>query len=656
MRRSIVLLFLVSCLFSVNSVSAAHTPGVFPRTANYFLKWQLTESEARELALWDLVILDMETQATSPTLIKKMRDWNPRIIILAYVTSQEIRQDAASGSSVMRRRLASRIQPDWYLADARGNRLTWWPGTYLLNMSDAAPTIQGKKMNTVMAEFAAQEIIASGLWDGIFYDNAWDSITAFVRTGIDVDRNGREDTDADLRWQAGMRSLYDETRRLAGKPIILVGNGTTRAYRNQLNGNMIENFIAPAWTPTMRTYAYNRERIYSPSVNIINANTANRGDERQYKTMRFGLASTLMGDGYYSFDYGDTNHGQLWRYDEYETDLGRPVGEASALHGAKDFGVDVWQREFDHGLALVNATSLTEVVELDGEYEKIHGVGDRVVNDGAIVSRVSLPEHDGLLLLKSFSLLHDVAYSNGAFVRFFHADGTRARNGFFAFDDMGNGGDQVGRIDMNGDGKRDSIRATKNKLIATRNDGLLFTKLYPYTANFLGNLSFTVGKQKLLLAPTFGAQPLRFYTYSGERVGADWLPLGATYAFGYTAAVGVVPGAGEEAIVLAPGTGGQPMIRIYGENQRLFREWMAFDASVRGGLFVALGDTNGDSSNEIIVAAMEKKQPRVKVFDARGREQSSFFVVSASGAGVLRGVAAQDVDFDGKDDILVFTE
>jgi len=42
--------------------------------------------------------------------------------------------------------------------------------------------------------------------------------------------------------------------------------------------------------------------------------------------MRFGLTSALMGNAFYSFDYGDDDHGQTWRYDEYEVSLGQPTG------------------------------------------------------------------------------------------------------------------------------------------------------------------------------------------------------------------------------------------------------------------------------------------------------------------------------------------
>lgn len=44
--------------------------------------------------------------------------------------------------------------------------------------------------------------------------------------------------------------------------------------------------------------------------------------------MRFGLALTLMHDGCFAHEIGDTWHGNDWWYDERDFNLGYPVGEA----------------------------------------------------------------------------------------------------------------------------------------------------------------------------------------------------------------------------------------------------------------------------------------------------------------------------------------
>ncbi len=58
---------------------------VAPKRANYYLSWEISDAKARELAKWDLLILDMETQVSSLSALKKIRQLNPNIIILAYI-------------------------------------------------------------------------------------------------------------------------------------------------------------------------------------------------------------------------------------------------------------------------------------------------------------------------------------------------------------------------------------------------------------------------------------------------------------------------------------------------------------------------------------------------------------------------------------------
>ena len=41
-----------------------------------------------------------------------------------------------------------------------------------------------------------------------------------------------------------------------------------------------------------------------------------------YPNMRFGLALTLMNDGYFSHELGDTDHGQDWWYDRVGLQVG----------------------------------------------------------------------------------------------------------------------------------------------------------------------------------------------------------------------------------------------------------------------------------------------------------------------------------------------
>jgi hypothetical protein len=73
------------------------------------------------------------------------------------------------------------------------------------------------------------------------------------------------------------------------------------------------------------------------------------------KTMRFGLCTTLLGDGYYGYDYG-AEHGQMWWYPEYDVELGNPLGKAYK------YGY-LWKREYSKALIVVNANVVKNIIK-----------------------------------------------------------------------------------------------------------------------------------------------------------------------------------------------------------------------------------------------------------------------------------------------------
>jgi hypothetical protein len=63
--------------------------------------------------------------------------------------------------------------------------------------------------------------------------------------------------------------------------------------------------------------------------------------------------------------------------------------------------VNVFRRDFDHGIALANATAKSRTVQLGGTFRRIKGTQDPAVNNGATVTSVTLPPFDGLLLART---------------------------------------------------------------------------------------------------------------------------------------------------------------------------------------------------------------------------------------------------------------
>ena len=61
---------------------------------------------------------------------------------------------------------------------------------------------------------------------------------------------------------------------------------------------------------------------------------------------------------------------------------------------------DVWRRDFTGGVSLVNPTDAPVTVSLGATYRKIKGTQDPLVNDGSLVTKVTLPPKDGLVVLR----------------------------------------------------------------------------------------------------------------------------------------------------------------------------------------------------------------------------------------------------------------
>lgn len=71
-----------------------------------------------------------------------------------------------------------------------------------------------------------------------------------------------------------------------------------------------------------------------------------------YPWVRFGLALTLLGDGWYTYEWGDAWHGAYSWYDEYDARLGRPLGPArrARVAGARLGPDEVRDGGFERGL------------------------------------------------------------------------------------------------------------------------------------------------------------------------------------------------------------------------------------------------------------------------------------------------------------------
>jgi hypothetical protein len=515
--------------------------------------------------------------------------------------------------------------------------------------------------------------------DGIFFDIVSDNISWANGGDVDVDGDGKRDTAAaaDALWKARVVYFLQYARAHIDTTYIVINGSSNPDFQPYINGRMFETFPTPwegdgTWTTVMNNMAANKKFNNKLHLTIVNGNTLNTGEQNNFTAVRFGVASSLLEDDvYYSFDFGDQNHGQLWWYDEYNIDLGAArtsplsyVAPTQTFVARPTYAPGVWRRDFSRGLSLVNSSRTAQTVALQGEYEKIHGVQDNRVNDGAIVSETSIGANDGLLLLKTFTTLDNILYTNGDFGRFFRPDGTRLRNGTFISDDTYTGGVQIDRVDVNGDHNLDTVLVTPNSVTVYRADGQLFMQEYPYGANYNGGLSAAIydvtgdGKAEIVVAPaaaTTRAQPIKIYSYDGSVVRDNWYPFGAYYRRGLRVTVGQI-GTGAPTIIFGSVPGEVALVTEF--DSRTFkqvRKFYPYESWYRGGVSVATGDLNGDGTDELVTGPGRAHAPLVRVWNATTRRVTSSFTAyrSTTYGGIKVGV--NDVDFDGKKDVVVWT-
>ena len=637
MNLRLFITILAILIFIPHFVSADEA---YPRLANYFLKWEMTATEAEDLSKWDLIILDMENQENNPELIKKIRQLNPDIKILAYVTSQEIMDNPEDYRNAwMRQLLSEQIIDEWYLRDDNGNKVVNWPYTSMLNLSEkAGRNSAGQRYNEFLPYFVRDHLQASGLWDGVFLDNVWGDVAWVNGANLDLDNNGSRDSAlvANSLWAEGTAKILRLTRELCGRDFIILGNGRVHwPYQKNLNGMMLEGFPSSwenggTWAGSMETYSKLQTLNASPSVPVINIYEKN---QENYKLFRFGLASTLLGDGYFSFDYDVTSHGQTWWYDEYDVNLGSAQSAPyNLLNGGKtDWQAGLWRRDFKNGVAIVNSTNKIQNFSFTKEeFEKIKGVQAPSINNGLKINFLKIDPQDGIILLKKLTAWQGSHFTNGSFLRVFTPAGQQARNGFFSYISSIPSGSEVLVGDFQGTGDNDYIYSYQGKLSRQRGAKVLWT-VQPFAAGYKGSASIAIGdingdgQPEIIVGAGKGGGPqVLAYTYNGKLL-LNFFAYDKNFRGGVNVATGDINGDNRSEIITGAGQGGGPHVRFFNYKGVLAGQLFAYDKNFRGGVNVTAGDINGDGKDEIITGAGPGGGPQVRIFNSAGIVLSSFF-------------------------------
>jgi len=548
---------------------------------------------------------------------------------------------------------------DLWLYTPNRQKISTWTQTNWINVSSTSKVVNGQRFTDWLATQVVNKYLINGEFDGVFYDNLFDNIQ-WASNNIDINNDGKIDstTFVNQKWKEGVINLINKTQSLAPNKIVM-GNTNTNFYNSYMNGRLMEHFPRPqegGWVGSMQAYL-NSPEGKTPKLFILNANNKNNANALlNLRNVRFTYGSSLLGDGFYSYTIGDQSQSSLWWYDEYNVFLGDPIDPS-----LKSVSNGVLKREFDNGVVYINSSTTDKTITLNGEYEKIKGIQDPAFNNGAIVRKVTLSANDGIVLQKRINEIKNSVYINGSFVKPFNKYGNETdRNGFFVFDNKFSGNVKIMEIDIDKNGSKEKIVATKNKITIYNNDQSVKNSFYPYGTSYNYGINFDIadvngdGKLEIVTGTGRGYEPLvKVFDFNGNVLNKGFYAYAKTYKGGVNVALADLNGNGTKDIVVGAGYMGGPQVRIFnGSGKLVSGGFFAYNKNFRGGVNIATGDIDGDGIDEIITGAGIGGSTHVRMFNGKTKPLNpGFFAYGKNSRNGVK-VFVADLDNNGIDEIL----
>ena len=413
----------------------------FPRIANVFqvcCSNEVIHKLFEDAYLWDLLVVDPAVHPRYLGHTEGVRKRNTNILLYAYYSAADVippRKDD------LHRQLYESILLEWYMRDISGDPVPLFllsngQWTRMLNLTTP--------YQKFLPKFINDHSLRHAIFDGVYYDWVTGSISWLNRRrprqsqNIDIDNDGAEDSDEKLNreWKKGLMAMLANSRKSFPSGTLIMGNAgwnNSLDFSSRLNGIMIEQFLEGSavdkkrygWSAIMKTYAHYAEHSKLPRASILMSNDDDFGN---FKSMRFGLASTLLFDGFFCYTNRKNAYSQVWWYDEYAVDirtgiatknfkdkgyLGKPLSGSYEADDPSELLADwlndtplkvedkVWRRDFENGIILINPGKKAKKIALNGIFRKIKGTINPAFNDGISISTLTLEKQDAIILLRS---------------------------------------------------------------------------------------------------------------------------------------------------------------------------------------------------------------------------------------------------------------
>jgi len=404
----------------------------YPRLGNYFMgntfnlardgqalvdtpEGQLAYSKQlmeEKLAFSDIIVgCSLDEQTVDTDFCRRIQELNPNIIIIPYRLYGEQTYEIYSppGKTVsIEEDFFDGLSDDWIVKYTNGTFVPDYsfPQLRKMNIYPDCPVINGETFNSCLLDHVINDAMASGVWDGIFFDNLFGYINHHIPNydnpsifNFDINNNGqRDETSAqigDLTYDATIQFMEDLRDEVGDMELIIANQGSVPdlSLSQYLNGHLFEGITVPwyldvlpnpseaAWRGSLNQYFTSQQNLRTPKINIIEATgqhfrkanisiSINEATRDDIDLHRLVLGTTLLGDGFYEYDLYEGRGAPYW-FDEFTVDedgvavedvqykgyLGMALGDAVEI--ASESTV-IWEEDFEDGTDIPNGLKTTD--------------------------------------------------------------------------------------------------------------------------------------------------------------------------------------------------------------------------------------------------------------------------------------------------------